>query len=93
MHIFRHPLARDIFTVYLREGTALRSWSPATQRCYEGALTVLDRFDPTLRIDRFGCRTLEEIYIHLSDRHLANRSINWYLTVLKSFLTWAEKRG
>ena len=71
----------------------MRSWSPATRRCYEGILPILERFDPGLRVDRIGCRTLEQIYLHLTGRHLANRSINWYLTVLKSFLAWAGKRG
>ena len=47
---------------------------------------MLGRFDPDLTLDGMGRRTLEEIYFHLSDRHLANRSIAWYMTVLKSFL-------
>lgn len=92
-HFFSHPPARDIFEIYLQEGSALRSWSAATRRCYEGALQMLDRFDPSIRIDRIGCRTLEQIYLHLTERHLANRSIGWYMTVLKSFLAWAEKKG
>ena len=54
---------------------------------------MLGRFDPDLTLDGMGRRTLEEIYFHLSDRHLANRSIAWYMTVLKSFLAWAEKKG
>ena len=92
-HISSGLLAKNAFSVYLREGAILRSWSPATLRCYEGVIPMLDRFNPDLALDRMGCRTLEEIYFHLSGRHLANRSIAWYLTALKSFLTWAEKQG
>ena len=86
-------LAKKAFLTYLREGAVLRSWSDSTLRCYEGAAQMLGRFDPDLTLDRMGRRTLEEIYFHLSDRHLANRSIAWYMTVLKSFLAWAEKKG
>lgn len=86
-------LAKKTFLVYLREGAVLRSWSPATLRCYEGVLRMLDRFDPSLTLDRIGRRTLEEIYLHLSGRHLANRSIAWYMVALKTFLAWAEKKG
>ena len=93
IHFFFHPLARDIYKEFLQDGSALRSWSPATRRCYEGVLPLLDRFDPSLRIDRIGSRTLERVYLHLTGRHLANRSINWYITVLKAFLSWAQKRG
>lgn len=92
-HFFTHPLAREAFTIFLGEGVALRSWAPATRRCYEGVLQMMDRFDPALRLDRIGCRTLERMFLHLSERHLANRSIGWYLTVMKSFLSWASKRG
>ena len=85
-HISSHLLAKKAFSTYLREGAVLRSWSDSTLRCYEGVVPMLDRFDPTLTLDRMGRRTLEEIFFHLSDRHLANRSIAWYMTVLKSFL-------
>lgn len=86
-------LVKKAFLVYLREGAALRSWSSATMKCYEGVIRMLDRFNPSLPLDRMGCRTLEEIYLHLSGRHLANRSIAWYMIALKSFLAWAEKKG
>ena len=66
-------LAKKAFLTYLREGAVLRSWSDSTLRCYEGAAQMLGRFDPDLTLDRMGRRTLEEIYFHLSDRHLANR--------------------
>ena len=92
-HFFSHPLAHGIFNEYLQEGSVMRSWSPTTRRCYEGVLQMLDRFDPTLRIDRIGCRTLEQVYLYLTGRHLGNRSINWYIVVIKSFLSWAHKRG
>ena len=92
-YFFFRPPAREVFEKYLQEGAALRSWSPATRRCYEGVLSMLDRFDPNLRLDRIGCRTLERIFLDLTERHLANRSINWYITVLKSFLAWARKQG
>ena len=92
-HLFSHPLASEIFRKYLLEAAVLRGWSPATRRCYAGVLPLLDRFDPALRLDRIGCRTLERFYLDLTARHLANRSIRWYLTVLRSFLGWAQKQG
>lgn len=70
---------------FLKAGTYLRNWSPATRRTYGQALSTLPA-DVTKE-------SLEQWVIGLRERGLSPGGVNLRIRTVNSFLTWMREEG
>ena len=87
------PLASDVFKIYFDRESILRCWSASTKKSYGMVRKTLDSFDRGLLICDLGKATLEDIYMSLVGKGLSNRTIKYYMSMIVTFIRWAEKNG